>query len=44
MASAGLTSVSLEDAYLEGFRTGARIILAVLQEDKSQESKDEDKA
>ena len=44
MASAGLTSVSLEEAYIEGFRTGARIMLAVLQEDKSQESKDEDKA
>ena len=44
MASAGLTSVSLEEAYIEGFRTGARIMLAVLQEDKPQESKDEDKA
>lgn len=43
MASAGLTSVSLEEAYIEGFRTGARIMLAVLQEDKPQESKDEDK-
>ena len=29
---------------MEGFRTGARIMLAVLQEDKPQESKDEDKA
>ena len=28
---------------MEGFRTGARIMLAVLQEDKPQESKDEDK-
>ena len=44
IASAGLTSVSLEEAYIEGFRTGARIMLAVLQEDKLQESKDEDKA
>ena len=43
MASAGLTSVSLEGAYIEGFRTGARIMLAVLQEDKPQESRDEDK-
>ena len=43
MASAGLTSVSFEGAYIEGFRTGARIMLAVLQEDKPQESKDEDK-
>ena len=31
MASAGLTSVSLEEAYIESFRTGARIMLAVLQ-------------
>ena len=44
MASAGLTSVSLEEAYIEGFRTGARIMLEVLQEDKPQESRDEDKA
>ena len=44
MASARLTSVSLEEAYIEGFRTGARIMLAVLQEDKPQESRDEDKA
>ena len=44
MASAGLTSVSLEEAYIEGFRTGARIMLAVLQEGKPQESRDEDKA
>ena len=44
MASAWLTSVSLEEAYIEGFRTGARIMLAVLQEDKPQESRDEDKA
>ena len=42
MASAGLTSVSLEEVYIEGFRTGARIMLAVLQEDKPQENKDED--
>ena len=44
MASAGLTSVSLEEAYIEGFRTGARIMLAVLQEDKPQEGKGEDQA
>lgn len=44
MASAGLTSVSLEEAYIEGIRTGARIMLAVLQEDKPQESRDEEKA
>ena len=44
MDSAGLTSISLEEAYIEGFRTGARIMLAVLQEDKPQESKDEDNA
>ena len=44
MASARLTSVSLEEAYIEGFRTGARIMLAVLQEDKPKENKDEDKA
>ena len=44
MASAGLTSVSLKGAYIEGFRTGARIMLAVLQEDKPQERRDEDKA
>ena len=30
MASAGLTSVSLEEAYIEGFRTGARIMLALM--------------
>ena len=42
ITSAGLTSVSLEEAYIEGFRTGARIMLAVLQEDKPQENKDED--
>ena len=41
MASAGLTSVSLEEAYIEGFRTGARIMLAVLEEDEASESKDE---
>ena len=41
MASAGLTSVSLEEAYIEGFRTGARIMLAVLQEDEAPESEDE---
>ena len=29
---------------MEGFRTGARIMLAVLQEDNPQESKDEDNA
>ena len=41
MASAGLTSVSLEEAYIEGFRTGARIMLAVLEEDEASESEDE---
>ena len=41
MASAGLTSVSLEEAFIEGFRTGARIMLAVLEEDEASESKDE---
>ena len=48
MASAGLTGVSLEEAYeeayIEGFRTDARIMLTVLQEDKPQESKGEDQA
>ena len=41
MASAGLTSVSIEEAYIEGFRTGARIMLAVLEEDELAESEDE---
>ena len=41
MASAGLTSVSLEEAYIKGFRTGARIMLAVLEEDEASESEDE---
>ena len=41
MVSARLTSVSLEEAYIEGFRTGARIMLAVLQEDEASESEDE---
>ena len=41
MASAGLTSVSIEEAYIEGFRTGARIMLAVLEEDEASESEDE---
>ena len=41
MASAGLTSVSLEEAYIEGFRTGTRIMLAVLEEDELAESEDE---
>lgn len=41
MASAGLTSVSLEEAYIEGFRTGAQIMLAVLEANEAPESKDE---
>ena len=41
MASAGLTSVSLEEAYIKGFRTGAQIMLAVLEEDEASESEDE---
>ena len=41
MASAGLSSVSIEEAYIEGFRTGTRIMLAVLEEDEASESKDE---
>ena len=41
MASAGLTSVSIEEAYIEGFRTGAQIMLAVLEEDEASESEDE---
>ena len=41
MASAGLTSVSIEEAYIEGFRTGARIMLAVLESDDPQTSEDE---
>ena len=41
MASAGLTSVSLVVAYIEGFRTGTRIMLAVLEEDEASESEDE---
>ena len=41
MASAGLTSVSIEEAYIEGLRTGARIMLAVLEEDEASESEDE---
>ena len=41
MASAGLTSVSIEEAYIAGFRTGARIMLAVLEEDELAESEDE---
>ena len=41
MASAELTSVSIEEAYIEGFRTGARIMLAVLEEDELAESEDE---
>ena len=44
MASAGLTSVSIEEAYIEGFRTGARIILAVLESDDPQTSEKEEKA
>ena len=41
IASAGLTSVSLEEVYIEGFRTGTRIMLAVLEEDEASESEDE---
>ena len=41
MANAGLTSVSLEEAYIEGFRTGAQIMLAVLEANEAPESKDE---
>ena len=41
MANAGLTNVSLEEAYIEGFRTGAQIMLAVLEEDEASESEDE---
>ena len=41
MASAGLTSVSLEEAYIEGFRTGAQIVLAVLEAHEAPESEDE---
>ena len=41
MASAGLTSVSIEEAYIEGFRTGARIMLSVLESDDPQTSEDE---
>ena len=41
MASAGLSSVSIEEAYIKGFRTGAQIMLAVLEEDEASESEDE---
>ena len=41
MASAGLTSVSIEEAYIKGFRAGAQIVLAVLEEDEASESEDE---
>lgn len=41
MASAGLSSVSIEEAYIEGFRTGARIMLAVLGANEAPESEDE---
>ena len=44
MVSARLTSVSLEEAYIEGFRTGARIMLAVLESDDPQTSEKEEKA
>ena len=44
MASAGLNSVSIEEAYIEGFRTGARIMLAVLESDDPQTSEKEEKA
>ena len=43
MASAGLTSVSIEEAYIESFRTGARIMLAVLESDDPQTSEKEEK-
>ena len=43
MASAGLISVSIEEAYLESFRTGARIMLAVLESDAPQTSEKEEK-
>ena len=43
MASAGLTSVSIEEAYIEGFRTDARIMLAVLESDDPQTSEKEEK-
>ena len=41
MASAGLSSVSIEEAYIKGFRTGVQIMLAVLEEDEASESEDE---
>ena len=41
MASAGLTSVSIEEAYIKGFRTGAQIMLAVLEANEAPESEDE---
>ena len=41
MASAGLISVSIEEAYIEGFRTGAQIVLAVLEANEAPESEDE---
>ena len=41
MASAGLSSFSIEEAYIKGFRTGAQIMLAVLEEDEASESEDE---
>ena len=41
MASAGLSSVSIEESYIKGFRTGAQIMLAVLEEDEASESEDE---
>ena len=41
MASAGLSSGSIEEAYIKGFRTGAQIMLAVLEEDEASESEDE---
>ena len=44
MASAGLTSVSIEEAYIKGFRTGARIMMAVLESDDPQTSEKEEKA
>ena len=41
MASAGLISVSIEETYIEGFRTGAQIVLAVLEANEAPESEDE---
>ena len=35
------SALFIEEAYIEGFRTGARIMLAVLEEDELAESEDE---